>query len=299
MFYVAAIVTAGTTVLLLGIRESRPSQLLEVRVASLRTSTGDATLRARNPDKTPDLRTFAKLGLFRPLQLLVREPIVFVVSVMSATAFGLIYLFTEALPIVYGDFGFSAQQASLPFLAAAIGVLCSIFTRIYDYRVFLSLRRQRRSLAPEDKLFGLLIGAPALAIGLWWFAWTIPPKVSHVHWSVSVVALFLIGFALNELDTILGGYLVDSYTIYAASAWASSAFARTLLCALFPLFARQMFIGLTPNVAASLLAAVATIFCAAPPLFKRYGLQIRLKSKFARESVKIGSGARIDAEFQD
>lgn len=291
--------TGNVTVLLLGIKESRPSQLLELRVASLRTTTGDSTLRALNPDKTPDLRTFAKLSLFRPLQLLFTEPIVFVVSVMSATAFALIYLFTEALPIVYADFGFSNKQASLPFLAAAVGVLCSVFTRIYDYRVFLSLRRQRRSLAPEDKLFGLLIGAPALAAGLWWFAWTIPPAVTQINWSVSVVALIPIGYALNELDTILGGYLVDSYTIYAASAWASSALARTLLCATFPLFAQQMFTNLSSNVAASVLAAISTIFCVAPPLFKRYGLHIRLKSKFARESVKIGSGTRAGDEFQD
>ncbi|KAL9101641.1 MAG: hypothetical protein Q9163_003116 [Psora crenata] len=299
VFYVAAIVTGGVTVLLLGTRESRPSQLLERRVASLRTATGDNTLRALNPDKTPDLRTFAKLSLFRPLQLLFTEPIVFVVSVMSATAFALIYLFTEALPIVYADFGFSDKQASLPFLAAAVGVLCSVFTRIYDYRVFLSRRRQRRSLAPEDKLFGLLLGAPALAAGLWWFAWTIPPAVMHIDWFVSVVALIPVGYALNEMDTILGGYLVDSYTIYAASAWASSALARTLLCATFPLFAQQMFTNLTSNVAASVLAAIATLFCIAPPLFKRYGLQIRLKNKFARESVKFSSGTRGGDEFQD
>ena len=291
--------TGGVTVLLLGIRESRPSQLLELRVASLRTTTGDRTLRALNPDKTPDLRTFARLSLFRPLQLLFTEPIVFVVSFMSATAFALVYLFTEALPIVYADFGFSNKQASLPFLASAVGVICSVFTRIYDYRIFLSRRRQHRSLAPEDKLFGLLIGAPALAVGLWWFAWTIPPRVTHVSWSVSVVALILIGYALNELDTILGGYLVDSYTVYAASAWAASAIARTLLCATFPLFAQQMFINLTSNVAASVLAVIATLFCVAPPLFKRHGLQIRLKSKFAKESVKVGLGARVGDEFQD
>ena len=285
--------------MLLFIRESRPSQLLELRVASLRTTTGDTTLVALNPDKTPDLRTFAKLSLFRPVQLLFTEPIVFVVSVMSATAFALIYLFTEALSIVYADFGFSEKAASLPFLAAAVGVLLSFLTRIYDYRVFLARRRQRRSLAPEDKLFGLLIGAPALAAGLWWFAWTIPPVALKISWAVSVVALIPIGYALNELDTILGGYLVDSYTIYAASAWASSALVRTLLCATFPLFAQQMFTNLNSNVASSLLAAVATIFCTAPPLFKRYGLQIRLRSKFARESVKIGSGTQVGDEFQD
>lgn len=283
--------------MLLGIQESRPSQLLELRVASLRATTGDSTLKALNPDKTPDLRTFAKLSLFRPVQLLFTEPIVFVVSVMSATAFALVYLFTEALPIVYADFGFSDKQASLTFLAAAVGVICSFFTRIYDYRVFMSRRRQRRSLAPEDKLFGLLLGAPALAVGLWWFAWTIPPAVTHVNWSVSVVALILIGYALNEIDTILGGYLVDSYTIYAASAWAASALARTLLCATFPLFTQQMFNNLTSNIAASVLAALATLFCVAPPLFKWYGFHIRLKSKFAKQSAKVGAGTRVGDEF--
>jgi hypothetical protein len=86
---------------------------------------------------------------------------------MSATAFALIYLFTEALQVVYADMGFSTKQATLPFLAAAIGVLCSTFTRIYDHRVYNELRRTRYSITPEDKLFGFAIGAPALVIGMW------------------------------------------------------------------------------------------------------------------------------------
>jgi hypothetical protein len=106
---------------------------------------------------------------------------------------------------------------------------------------------------------------------------------------VSAVALVFVGFALNELDTVLGGYLVDSYTVYASSAWASTAFVRTIFCASFPVFARTMFINLGSNVAASILAAVATIFCVTPFLFNRYGKAIRERSRYASLSLELAT----------
>ena len=153
--------------MLFGTLESRPTKLLERRVVVLREPTGEHSLQALIPDHTPDLKTFAKIGLFRPLQLLFTEPIVFFVSFMSATAFALVYPFTETLQVVCIHFGLSEKESTLPFLAAAIGVICSTGTRVYDHRLYSSLRRQRRVAAPEDKLFGFMLGVPALAIGLW------------------------------------------------------------------------------------------------------------------------------------
>ena len=48
-----------------------------------------------------------------------------------------------------------------------------------------------------------------------------------------------------------------------------------------------MFNGLGANVAVSLLASVATVFCIAPPLFIFYGERIRKSSRFARYSWEI------------
>lgn len=294
VFYIAAAVTALATLLLLFIRESRPSQLLEQRVQLVRKAVGDSSLHVRNPDHVPDLRGFVRLALTRPIRLLLTEPIVVIVSFMSAIAFGLIYLFTEALQVVYGSFGFTIEQTSLAFVPVGLGLLCGVFTRLYDQHTLVKKQRLGQKLTPEDKLTGYAIAAPLLAIGLWCFAWTVPPGVPRVHWGVSMLALIPIGFAINEIDCVLAGYLADSYTIFAASAFASLSLVRAVFSAVFPLFARQMYTDLGANYASSILAGVATIACVFPVAFLRYGRQIRRASKFARYSVVVYNANSAD-----
>ncbi|KAJ5950779.1 uncharacterized protein N7479_009192 [Penicillium vulpinum] len=293
VFYIAAIVTAVITIFLFGIRESRPSLLLEREVAKIRKESGNNTLQALNPDSTPDIKTFVRIALFRPIQLFFTEPIVFMVATMSAVAFALIYLFTEALPPIYESMGFSSTSSCLPFIAICIGLVSGLLTRIQDHRTIVKYEEQGIPLKPEHKLLGFSIGAPVLAVGLWWFAWTIPP-IADVHWIVSTVALVLIGYALNEFDSVLAGYLADSYLSYAASGFAALSLIRSSMSAAFPLFARQMYEGLGANVASSILAALATLFCIIPPLFTKYGEQIRARSKFARYSLQVYEENGVD-----
>lgn len=287
VFHVAAIVTGVVCLFLIGIRESRPSLILVREVAKLRMETGIDTLKALNPDHTPDLKTFVRLALFRPVQLFFTEPIIFLVSTISAIAFAMVYLFTEALPPVYQSMGFSNESSTLPFLAICIGLISGLLTRIKDHRRISYAEEQGIVLEPEHKLIGFSIGAPMLAGGLWWFAWTIPPLIPHVHWIVSTISLVFIGYALNEFDSVLGGYLADSYLSFSASGFATLALLRSLMSAAFPLFASDMFEGLGANVASSILAALATLFCVVPPLLTKYGKQIRARSKFARYSLEV------------
>ncbi|KAK2873355.1 hypothetical protein FQN49_002408 [Arthroderma sp. PD_2] len=294
VFHVSAIFTAVITVLLLGIRESRPSLLLAREVAKLRKATGIDTLKALNPDHTPNMDAFVRLALFRPIKLFFTEPIVFMVATMSAVAFALV--FTEALPPIYEDLGFSSTTSSLPFLAIGIGLICGLFTRILDHRTIVKYQKEGKPLQPEHKLIGFSIGAPVLAVGLWWFAWTIPPLVLGVHWAVSALSLVLIGYALNEFDAVLAGYLADSYLSYSASGFAALSLTRSTLSAVFPLFAGRMYEGLGANLATSVLAAVATVFCIIPPLFTRYGPRIRASSKFARYSLQVYQENGVDKD---
>lgn len=161
-----------------------------------------------------------------------------IVSFMSAIAFGLIYLFTEALQVVYGSFGFTIEQTSLAFVPVGLGLLCGVCTRLYDQHTLVKRQRLGQKLAPEDKLTGYAIAAPLLAIGLCCFAWTVPPAVPRVHWGVSMLALIPIGFAINEIDRVLAGYLANSYPIFTASAFASLSLLRAVFSAVFPLLAR-------------------------------------------------------------
>ena len=295
VFYITGATAVISALLSFAIRESRASKLLERQVRAIQKVTGDETLRIQSPDHAPDFGTFIRIGLFRPLRLLLTEPIVSLVSIMAATAFGLIYLFTEVLAIVYGSYGFTVEQTSLAFLPIGIGFLCCVFTRCYDRRLIARRKRLGKVLTPENKLHGFAVAAPALAIGLWWFAWTVPPAVPHVPWAVSMLGLIAIGFAINEFDCVLVGYLADSYTNFASSAYASLTLLRSIFSAVFPLFAHQMYTSFGANYASSVLAGIATIACVSPIILIRYGAQIRQASKFARYSVAVNIENGLDS----
>ncbi|KAI9368611.1 major facilitator superfamily domain-containing protein [Aspergillus egyptiacus] len=299
VFYISSMVTGCLGFLMLALRESRPSLLLTWEVEKLRQVTGDQSLQPLNPDGVPDLRIYVRKGLVRPLRLFFSEPIVFVCSLMSGCSVALMYMFTESLPTIYESMGFTPQDANLPFFAVGLGFLPSIFVRLMDRRVAAQRHRDRLPLLPENKLAGISLGAPFLAIGLWWFAWMVPPAVHGIHWFVTFIPLFFVGFALNEFGTVLAGYLADSYNSYAASAFAALSLARSTLSSLFPLVAPKMFGALGANVALSVLAAGAIVFCPVPFVFRYYGRKLREKSKFAKYSLQVVSDIEKVASSQD
>lgn len=292
MFYIASIITGAFTIILFFIRESRPSQLLAKQLTLLQRHPGASDYRIFNPDHTPNLKTFAKVALKRPVHLFFTEPIVFVVAIMSSVGWALIYFFTEAVPIVYDSFGLSSQESSLLFLAMGLGIFFGVLPRIYDQRKLSQRSIDQKALHPEDKLLGFSIAAPSLAAGLWWLSLTVPPK-SNFSWPVTIVGLIPIGFATNEFACTLSGYLADTYTIYASSAFAAMSFLRAILGGVFPLIARPMYVSLGSNAATMILAGLATVFCVTPIMFLRYGRVIRRRSKFAIYSLEIHNQTQI------
>jgi hypothetical protein len=78
-----------------------------------------------------------------------------------------------------------------------------------------------------------MVGALAIPVGMIWFAWTNGPEV---HWLVSVAAQVPFGFGFLLVYLSVQAYLVDAYTIYAASVLASNVLLRSGVGAAFPMF---------------------------------------------------------------
>jgi hypothetical protein len=295
VFHIAAIITGLFTLLLIFIKESRSSQLLSKRLTLLHDRTGVTHLRINNPDHTPDFHTFAKVALIRPIRLFFGDPIVFVVSIMSSVGWALIYLFTESIPVIYSRFGFSREQSSLLFLAMFVGIFGGILPRFHDRDLLQKRITKDEPMHPEDKLTGFAWAAPSLAFGLWWLVLTVPPA-STLPWYATLPGLIPIGFATNEFACTLSGYLADTYTIYASSAFAAMSFLRAVFGGLFPLIGEPMYVKLNPNWASVVLAAIATVFCAAPVWFRARGRGIRARSKFARYSMGVNRETQLRDE---
>jgi len=226
--------------------------------------------------------------LTRPAQLFFTEPIVTFVSLVCSIVYATVYLFTEAINVVYTDgFGYAARQSSLINLTFTIGSIFSLLPRFYDINISNRQRKRNTPAAPEDKLFGFYLAAPLLAVASWYFAWTIPSAVTNVSPFVSMSALVIVGFAASEFDYVLSGYLTDTYGSWAASANAPLAIMRALLSGALPLFGTAMFKNVRNNGAASILAGIATAYCIVAFGFWKFGRRIREHSKFALHDDKV------------
>jgi hypothetical protein len=79
-------------------------------------------------------------------------------------------------------------------------------------------------------------------------------------------------------------YLVDAYTIYAASVLAANSAMRSIFGAVFPLFTTYMYNNLGIHWASSVPAFLALACVPIPLLFYRYGAEIRSRCTYAAQS---------------
>ena len=298
VFNLSAAVSGFSAVLCLAMKESRPSTILRRQIRAIAHTSGCNGLYYESVDTAPSFGVFCETSLVLPVRLFCTEPIVFLTSTMAATVCAIIYLFPEAFPVVFTDaFDFTPRQCSLVNLAISVGVLFTFLPRLYDMRVSNASLRNNIAAQPEDKLFGFLVAAPVLAIAFWAFGLTIAPLVNGLTPWIPIASLALVGFSVVEFDTVLAGYLTDTYTSHAASANASLSFLRAVLSGVLPLFGHRMFAGLGPNNAMFVLAGLATLYCGLAVLFAKYGKRIRLRSKFAQHTAALGGKQSGDGEM--
>lgn len=289
-FYLATIIVAVTGILMYFVRESHTSQLLERKVAAIQSHRADLILRTAPTAPRP--------SIFRPAILLFTKPIIFLSSLTNAFSAALLYLFAVAFPLIYAHYAWSRQKSTLIFLFIALGLLLSTLTRFHDRHATRKYRLANRRLAPEKGLLGLAIGAPVLAVGLWWFAWTIPGvHVKVVAWPASAVSLILVGYGVNEHSAVLPRYVLECHKNNndAASAFSAMLSMRALLSAVFPLFTQHMFENLGTNPAGSVLAAIATASCLLPFILVRSGAKLRGSSASGAPNDGWESGQELTA----
>lgn len=88
---------------------------------------------------------------------------------------------------------------------------------------------------------------------------------------------------LTGIQMPIQTYLVDAFTIYAASAIAASTVLRSLVGAVLPLAGQQMYDTLGLGWGNSLLAFIATVMCPIPVILYKYGERIRKNPRFQVE----------------
>ena len=255
----------------------RASQLSKL-TAKVYKSQADASSAGVNPSET------FKRTLMRPWSLLFREPIVLLLSVYQSIILGTLYLLFAAFPIVYqGARGWSESSGGLAFLGVLIGNLAGWGYALWDNKRFLRVSKADPSgfAPPEARLPIAFVGAFAIPLGLFWFAWT---NGLEMHYLISIAAGIPLGAGSTMVLIGIQNYLVDAYTIYAASVLAGGVFLRSIFAAVFPAFSPYMYSSLGIHWASSIPGFLAVLCMPLPFLFYRYGAAIRLRCKYAKEA---------------
>jgi hypothetical protein len=142
-------------------------------------------------------------------------------------------MFFGAFPIVYQDHrGWNEGIGGSAFVGLAVGIFIGILYMFPENQRYQKIV-DRHAETPESRLPTSMIGCIAISIGIFWFAWTNAP---HIHWIVSIIVQAPFGFGFVLVYISVQEYLVDAYTIYAASVLAANTMFRSAFGAVFPLF---------------------------------------------------------------
>jgi MFS family permease len=267
--------------------------LLAKRAKKLSKQTGKVCISVLEKDKggVELSEVFGKV-LQRPWVLLFWEPIVLIASTYMAILYGTIYMFMGAFPIVYEkERGWNAGIGGLAFLGLAVGMLLGTVYLVIDNGRY---KKLGKTAPPEARLRPAAIGAITLPVGMFAFAWTNYPSI---HWSASIILSAPFGFGCVVVFLGCMNYLLDSYTIYAASVLAAGAMLRALVGAAFPLFTSQMYDKLGIHWASSIPAFLVVACVPFPFVMIKYGAKLRMKCRYAQEAALLL--ARLQTEVDE
>ncbi|KAL2016341.1 hypothetical protein VTK56DRAFT_3853 [Thermocarpiscus australiensis] len=257
------------------LRESYAPVILERKAARLRKETGNQALRSQYADSSSSAADKFKNAIVRPLKLLTLTPIVTLMSLYVAIAYGILYLLFSTFSLVYPRYyGFDEGESGLVFIPSALGMTLGIgiFGALSDKLVKSNLDRGERH-RPEIRLtpwFTLPAGT-TIPIGLFIYGWTIQ---NHVHWIVPMIGVLIFAMGLMGVMMCIQNFLLDVYPRQAASVTAALAVLRSLAGALLPLCALDMYSALDMGWGNSLLGFISLGLVPIPLLFYIFGERI-------------------------
>ncbi|KAM3506028.1 hypothetical protein MY11210_007720 [Beauveria gryllotalpidicola] len=218
----------------------------------------------------------------RSAVLLTTELPIALFTLWSSFSFGLIFIFTQSIPLVFGSaFGWAAYQSGLVQSAVGIGQILGFGACMIQRHIYISSAHRNAEnpgIPVPEAILQLSIPATpiALAGGLFMYGWSI----HQPHWIVTAIGLALVGFASMVIINAVTIYITDAYSAFAASAIAAVAFGENVFAAFLPLAAKPMYETLDYDWASSLLGFVGLALTLAPLLLLVHGNKIRSKSRF-------------------
>ncbi|KAF8903320.1 major facilitator superfamily domain-containing protein [Gymnopilus junonius] len=225
------------------------------------------------------------INLSRPITLLFRSLICFMLSLYMAFMYGIYYLmFATFAQFFQSTYGFGAGIGGLTYLGLGVGfMLATIFGAKFADQVYKYLGDKNGGVCtPEMRIPALAFGSLFVPIGLFWYGWS---AQAGIHWIMPIIGTGIFGFGMMTTFLPIQLYLVDSF-VYAASATSAAALFRSLLGFAFPLFGQQMFDALGLGGGNSLLAGLGIVLGIPFPIWLYYkGADLRARNPLTRDST--------------
>ncbi|PLB47918.1 synaptic vesicle transporter [Aspergillus steynii IBT 23096] len=271
---VGAIVAIASLFLL---RETYAPTILQKKAMKLQKETG---FHYRTKYETGQTACqMLRVSLTRPIKFLFLSPIVMIVSLYSAVTYSYMYiLFTTFTEMFESMYNFTPGEAGLGYLGIGLGFTLGQITVGYFSDRY--VRRQEKihgKMRPEDRLPPLVVGCCLVPIGLLWYGWS---AEYHTHWIVPIMGTFFLGIGIYYVHLVTQVYLVDAYTLYAASAVSAELCLRSIFGATIPLAGTHLYNNFGMGWGNSLLAFIAAAFAPTTVFLLKYGESIRTNPKF-------------------
>lgn len=124
--------------------------------------------------------------------------------------------------------------------------------------------------SPEMRLVILLGPTILIPSGMLIYGWSLQYKA---HWIVPDIGALIFGMGVMCVSFVINAYLLDVYTLFAASALAASSSVRSIFGFVFPLFASDMYDKLGQGVLS--LSVICPHSCPADIIFHCQGGETR------------------------
>lgn len=173
-------------------------------------------------------------AIIRPAKLLIRSPIVLLLSLYMSIVYSYLYFLFKTFTSVFEEhYGFNAGEAGLAYLGLGIDFCVGQFTvGPFSDRYLKQQKALHGSLKPEYHLPPLVVSVLLVPIGLFRYGWSVQART---HWIVPIVGTGFIGVGILFVFLPIQMYLFDTYTIYAASAIGANTVVRCIFAATLPL----------------------------------------------------------------
>ncbi|KAH7884066.1 MFS polyamine transporter [Phlebopus sp. FC_14] len=288
VFWATSFVDAAIQILgFIVLEETYPPVLLERKANRIRKSMDAEKAHYREvrtifEGQDRSWKTIVSKTLVRPFMMFVHEPIIQLLGVYMAYLYGTMYLFLVTIPGMFeGVYKQPVGIAGLNYIALGVGLsgASQLNARSLD-KVYVRLKNKNGGVGkPEFRLPSMFPATILLPVGLFISGWTVQP---NIPWIAPDIGIALVGAGIILSFQSIQTYIVDAFTLHAASALAAVFSLRSLAGFGFPLFAPAMYSALGFGKGDTILAVVAIVIgCPAPWIFWHYGERIRKSSRHA------------------